>query len=235
MPRVLIVEDNILICESLTRILHIIDETLEVYATGYAAEGMVYAKENTVDIFLLDIELLDYSGAVLAKQIRDLDRYKLTPIVFVTNDYRLELDAYRNVHCYSFINKPFKKESVMEIIKTLLKCRPDKPVREENKMILKGKGFSISLLQKDILYIEAQNHKLFAMTTKERVQITGHTLGGIMKVLSDEFYRCHKAFVVNTKWIQKVDKKEKLITLLENKDAVPYGDKYKEFLIGMWI
>ena len=41
-----------------------------------------YAEDINYDIFLLDIQLKDYSGFELAKEIRNIDNYKLTPIVF---------------------------------------------------------------------------------------------------------------------------------------------------------
>lgn len=120
MGTIVLVEDNERICESLKSLIKAVDPSQFVYSTGYSAGALAYAQSNDVDVFLLDIELLDYSGILLAEKIRELSQYKLTPIVFITNDYKLELEAFRNTQCYRFITKPFKVEEVKEVIRTLL-------------------------------------------------------------------------------------------------------------------
>ena len=42
---------------------------------------MQYAKANDVSLFILDIQLEDYKGTSLAKQLRELPEYKYTPII----------------------------------------------------------------------------------------------------------------------------------------------------------
>ncbi|WP_229775528.1 response regulator [Anaerosalibacter bizertensis] len=64
-------------------------------------------------MFLLDIQLKDYSGFELAKEIRNIDNYKLTPIIFVTAIPTRELMAFKEIHCYDYIVKPFKEEEIV--------------------------------------------------------------------------------------------------------------------------
>ncbi len=234
MGKILIVEDNEIICDCLKSLVKSVDPSQDVYSTGYAGIALEYAQNNAIDVFLLDIELLDYSGTILAEKIRKIDAYKMSPIIFITSDAKLELEAYRNAQCYKFITKPFKSEEVKETLKTVIQHGIKAPVAEE-KLLLKQKGYTISVFQKDILYFESRNRKLLAVTIHEEIEISKHTLGGILAEVNKEFFQCHKGFIINSSWIYCVDKTQQLIMLRENRGSVPYGEKYKDRLAGVWL
>lgn len=234
MGKILIVEDNEIICDCLKSMVKSVDSAQEVYSTGYAGIALEYAQNNDIDIFLLDIELLDYSGAVLAESLRQIDRYKMSPIVFITSDSKMELEAFRNTQCYKFITKPFKSEEVKDILRTVIRHGIPKTGPEE-KLLLKQKGYTISIFQKDILYFESRNRKLMAVTRNEEIEISKHTLSGILEVLGKDFFQCHKGFIVNSGWIHGVDKTNQVIMLRENRGAIPYGEKYRDQMAGAWL
>ena len=64
---------------------------------------MDICKKEKISLFLLHVQLNDYSGLKLAQDIRELDQYKLTPIVFITGVLGQELMAFKNYHCYDYI------------------------------------------------------------------------------------------------------------------------------------
>ena len=76
-------------------------------AFAKAAEAFSYASKNKVDLFILDIQLLDYRGTELARQLRSMPEYRFTPILFTTELAGEELSAYREIKCYDFLVKPF--------------------------------------------------------------------------------------------------------------------------------
>lgn len=234
MGLILLVEDNEIICDSLKSLVRSVDPSHEIYSTGYAAIGLDYALKNIIDVFLLDIQLLDYPGTQLAEEIRSIDEYKMTPIIFITNDYKLELEAYRNTQCYKFIPKPFKSEEVKKILRTVFDYGIRKPIKDE-KIVLRQKGYSISIFQKDIIYVESRNRKIIVVTRHDEIEISKHTQADIMSDLSPDFFQCHKGFIVNTRWILCVDKTNQVIRLNENRGLIPYGPKFKERTEGVWI
>lgn len=234
MGKVLIVEDNEIICESLKSIIKITDPFQEVYSTGFAAIGLEYALEQKVDVFILDIQLMDYSGTDLAKKIRQLNCYKMTPILFITSDHNRELEAFRNAQCYKFITKPFRAEDVKETLAVIFQ-HGIKDSGEEVRFSIKQKGFTISVLQNDIMYFESRNRKLFAVTLREEIGISKRTQADIMEMLTKDFIQCHKGFIVNCKWIHSIDKANQMITLKDQFGQIPYGNKFKERLEGVWI
>lgn len=71
-------------------------------------------RENEIALFIIDIQLEDYKGTDLAKQLRGLPEYRYTPIIFETELAGEELSAYRDVKCYSFLVKPFGEKEFAE-------------------------------------------------------------------------------------------------------------------------
>ena len=110
MSKVLLVEDNTSAVKKIVRYIDNISADLEVHSVSEAGEALQYAKANDVSLFILDIQLEDYKGTSLAKQLRELPEYKYTPIIFETALAGEELSAYRDVKCYSFLVKPFGEE-----------------------------------------------------------------------------------------------------------------------------
>lgn len=83
---------------------------------GNAAEAVVYARENTVDVAFLDIEMSEMNGISLANQLKEI--YAKTNIIFVTghNDYA---SAAFGVHASGYVMKPVEMERIAQELKNL--------------------------------------------------------------------------------------------------------------------
>ena len=99
MSKILLVEDNPNAVKRIIRYINRIFAELDVVSFHEAGEALQYAKANDVSLFILDIQLEDYKGTSLAKQLRELPEYKYTPIIFETALAGEELSAYRDVKC----------------------------------------------------------------------------------------------------------------------------------------
>ena len=75
-----------------------------------AAQALAWGKTHRVDLFILDIQLPDYRGTELGKQLRAMPEYRFTPILFTTELAGEELFAYREIKCYDFLVKPFNEQ-----------------------------------------------------------------------------------------------------------------------------
>ena len=127
MSKILLVEDNPDAVKRIIRYINKIFAELDVVSFPEAGDALQYAKANDVSLFILDIQLEDYKGTSLAKQLRELPEYKYTPIIFETALAGEELSAYRDVKCYSFLVKPFGEEEmyclyILITWCTLLRC-----------------------------------------------------------------------------------------------------------------
>ena len=105
--KILLAEDNRGAVRRIVEYIGKISGELEVISFAGAGEALRYARENEIALFIIDIQLEDYKGTDLAKQLRGLPEYRYTPIIFETGLAGEELSAYRDVKCYSFLVKPF--------------------------------------------------------------------------------------------------------------------------------
>ena len=158
MAQILLVEDD----AAASRLIQQYTEALygehQLAICSTAAAALNWSNEHPVDLFILDIQLPDYRGTELGKQIRTMPRYRFTPILFTTELAGEELGAYREIKCYDFLVKPFTQEQFTNAVSAALdmgrQMRKTIPVlRIEQKQFL----FEYGLEQ--ILYIESFGKK----------------------------------------------------------------------------
>lgn len=226
MARVMIVEDENNIADGLKTIILSIKEDMEIYSTGYAKEALEESIGSTYDLFLLDIQLLDYSGYELAKELRNIDKYKFTPIVFITAIPTKELLAFKQIHCYDYIVKPFREKEVVETLSTILNYG----IKKEEYINFNLKNYIYRVKIDEIIYFEVVQRKIEVVTIKEQLLLSNYTLKGLEKKLSEVFIRCHKGFIVNINYISSIDRLNNIINLNSTKDIIPIGRKYKDNL-----
>lgn len=224
MGKILIVEDEVNIRMRLVKMVKNINASLVIYDTGAAKAALLMATEDKIDMFILDIQLEDYSGIELALQLREIDIYKLTPIIFVSGDISKELDAYRQIHCYSFIEKPFKEKDIRQV----LEDTNYGIINEERciKLKLKQKNITYVIRENDIIFIEKKNRILLIKTISEDINYSSLSLRLIQEQLSTDFLQCHKGFVINKTFIRKIDKDKKLVYLDSVDYNIPIGRKF---------
>ena len=237
MGKVLLVEDNISAVKKIVRYIGNISADLEIHSVSEAGEALQYAIANDVSLFILDIQLGDYKGTSLAKQLRELPEYKYTPIIFETALAGEELSAYRDVKCYSFLVKPFGEEEFVTAFRDALGL--SKQMNQQAKTIqIAQKQFILEYVTQDIAYIEAFGKKLVIHTGSrlsgiKEDTISGYTLSGLLALLDDPaFVQCHKSYVVNKSHIEKIDKSGRKIFLKGFTDTIPIGNKYQAELWG---
>jgi len=235
MAKILIVEDELLIAKGLSAIIHSIDKEIEVRITGYAKEALNYVKQDDYDVLLLDIQLNDYSGLTLARQIREIDQYKLIPILFITAIPTRELMAFKEVHCYDYIVKPFKEEEVRTALETIIYHGIQKQHHEKKHIQIRQKGYYYLIKQIEIKYIEAVRRKIRIITANEEIYLSNHTLKEIGKELNPCFIQCHRGYIINIDYVKKINRTTGEIYLQDVEMVIPIGRTYIENLRGIQL
>ncbi len=235
MGRILIVEDEVLIREGLVKIVAQIQPEAEILSTDNVREAMALLKGSKIDAFFLDIQLAqEGSGYELAKDIRRIERYVMTPIVFVTGVRQMELQAYRTIHCYYYLHKPFGKGEVEKILREIFTYGIEAQ-KEEPTFKLSERSYNIVLKQSEIMWLESKNRHLLIKTEKEVIDLPGASLLKTYERLEkDLFVQCHKSFIVNQQLIQKIDFTQQVLHLRGVSEPIPIGRKYKENLEEIW-
>lgn len=202
-----------------------------------ASEALHDASNNRIDLFILDIQLLDYRGTKLAKQLRSMPEYQFTPILFTTELAGEELAAYREIKCYAFLVKPFNKKEFQDAFREALSMGERMQSVPETFRI-EQKQFIFEYKIRDILYIESFGKKIVIHTLRDQHiegtdSISGYSLAKLLTLIgSDKLIQCHKSFLINPNWIWKIDKGTRLLYLKHCKAEIPIGEKYQKNLLG---
>ena len=231
MKNVIIVEDDVTIQKGLEKIVKSIDSNINIILTGYSQKALDFSNKNDVDLFLLDIQLIDYSGIELAKKLREIPKFKLTPIVFITAIPTKQLHTFKQTHCYDYIVKPFDANEVQKTIKTILDYQ-FQDEHEESHLRIRQKSHVIAIPQEDIIYIEARNKKLYIYSTHETYELNNVTMTKLHKKLNSYFKRCHKGYIINMNYVYKIDASTFSIYIKDNEIPLPLGRKYKDEIVG---
>ena len=234
MAQILLVEDDTAASELIRQYTEALCGKHQLTTVSTATAALNWSDKHSVDLFILDIQLPDYRGTELGKQIRTMPRYRFTPILFTTELAGEELGAYREIKCYDFLVKPFTQEQFTNAISAALdmgrQMRKAVPVlRIEQKQFL----FEYGLEQ--ILYIESFGKKAVIHSISQgkelNDQISGYSLARLLEMAGPgNLIQCHKSFLINPIYITKIDKGSKTLWLKNCKDAIPIGEKYQHNL-----
>jgi two-component system, sensor histidine kinase and response regulator len=121
-PRILVVDDDPIICAFLGEMLEELDAQVSYANTGEAA--FKQALEINPDVVLLDINLPDVSGIEICQRMKSLPELVRTPIVFVTALSEIESEAEAiKAGATGFIPKPPHRALVMANVQNALRLR----------------------------------------------------------------------------------------------------------------
>lgn len=114
--RIISVDDEELVGEYMRRLLGQIEPEAEFLAYTDPEEAFAYLAHQKVDVALLDIELGQYNGLMLAKKCKDL--CPQINIIFVTGHSRYTMEAFR-LHASGYLLKPVRPEELHAELKNL--------------------------------------------------------------------------------------------------------------------
>ncbi|GKU85212.1 response regulator transcription factor [Niallia sp. NCCP-28] len=173
--KILIVEDNISLLESIKEIL---EKEYEVDGADNGEDGLFYAQQNIYDLIVLDVMLPYMNGFDIVKEIRK-EKIK-TPVLFLTAKDSLE-DRVKGLEFGGddYLVKPFQAPELLARIKALLrrsgvldmdegiKYREIVLTGKENDVLVKGVPIKLTIKQYDLLEYLIQNSG--KILTKEQI------------------------------------------------------------------
>lgn len=152
---ILIVEDDLVIGESLTYLLN--NEKYNAVLVSTYDKALYTLNNNEYDLIILDVSLPDGNGFDLFDNIKD--RIK-TPVIFLTAlDDELNIVRGLDQGAYDYITKPFKVRELLSRIKNILK-------RNDIKDIITIKNININLKQGNVT---KDNKDLFLTTLEYKI------------------------------------------------------------------
>lgn len=207
----IIIEDEKTDAEELQQILKHLQPRLscKIFQSGAMAMNYLKQKGEDIDIFFIDRELPGIDGFTVASQIREIERYVLTPIVFVTGYAMGQLDAFQEYHCYSYIVKPILKETVKrrigDLLDTLGKTKSPKKLKRILPIMVEH---DLKLIDAEsILGLEVMGRDCYLYAGKQKYRLCRQTMDMVLNEINEPYcIRCHKSFAINLKNVTDICK-----------------------------
>ncbi len=177
-----------------------------------------------IDIFLLDISLKkddsNQDGITFAHTIQSQFANKNKPILFITA-YKMYMSyAINQLHCFSFLTKPYYKEELFSQFDDLF------AQMNKSLMIKCLDGTYFPLFPSQLIYVYSRGRYLTYVTTHHSFQSRQYTMQGLFKLLGSPFVRCHKSYIVNQTYIENYDFLSHYAHLTNSKALIPLSRNF---------
>ncbi|WP_318011125.1 LytTR family DNA-binding domain-containing protein [Clostridium sp. FP2] len=227
---VLIVEDNKIQRKSLKKTIQQIDKDINIYESEDKDEALEITNDNNIDIFYIDITLKNSSGLDFAMELRQIPRYEFSFIIFLTTHVEYITQAFKQVHCYDYILKPYDIADVVNMTKrfTLYGNSVKDTPKDKSYVVFEiRKGIYVKIYVDEIIFIEVQLRIRMIHTVNGVYKVNNLALKNILKLINcDNIIQCHKSFAVNINNISKVES-------IDSKLSEIYFENYdKNALLG---
>lgn len=216
--RVLVVEDDPHIAESLTDMLEILDHEIQGVAESYD-EAVNLLNQKDIDLALLDIQLKgEKSGIDLAEYIRS---NQAVPFIFTTAYADNDTIKKAAEHSpYGYIVKPYGMKDINAGIEIAIQNHQsigqknsgeDQGLFTSESLFVKANSRIIRINISDILYVEAKgDYAVFK--TIEKGYVVQTTFKNVESNLNpNQFVKVHRSFIVNLEKIVDIEDNSLLI------------------------
>lgn len=169
------------------------------------------------NIYFLDIELEDsINGLELAKKIREYDSRGY--IVFISSHTEMPILTFEyKVQALDFIFKSDinLKDKIGECLKVAYEDYNKEHSTEANRISINIGNKVVCFELEDILFFETtgKDHRIRVHAINEHFEFYG-AMKDIEKQVSEDYYKTHRSYLVNTKRIKAIDKKELTIEMI---------------------
>lgn len=223
--RIAVCDDDCEIRKDLYRLIkkQVQEADIVEYQSG---EEMIKAG-GLFDISFLDIEMGEVSGMDIARSIRKQEESTHRSIIIFVTGYREYMEAAFDVNAFHYLIKPISAEKFSEVFGRAWKEASAFQEQTQKYIMVKNAGTQQKLLLKDIYYIESGNKKVILHTANGILEVYGK-MEDMANNLGNNFYRCHRCFLVNM---------EKISAYSADHIQVTNGDhlllarkKYSEFI-----
>lgn len=196
-----------------------------VLSTNTPENVITYLEKYKTNTFLyfLDVDLKSkVNGIELAKIIRKSD--PMGYIVFVTSHAELTLLTFQyKVQAMDYIvknNLNGIKDKISECINEAYNDYKNSNTIKTNSIQINAGNKVIYFNLDDILFFEttSKDHKIRIHTCEEQLEFYG-TLREIEKMVSSDYYKPHRSYLVNTKKIKVIDKDNFIIYMINGESC----------------
>lgn len=246
MLRVIIIDDEIHICNTLVKMLELNCPGVSVVgAASGVATGMAAIRELNPDLVLLDIQMKDGTGFDLLSGMASFgfkvifitayDQYAIRAFRFSAVDYLLKpIDPERLkeavARAESILHEDFTKQ-----IKVLEENLALSDPKHRNKKIILRTSVSIHLLEvRHIVSCDSDSSYTTVRTVDGEHIIVSKTLKEFEDMLAEcGFYRVHKSYLINLEHLKRFDRQDGGHVVLTNGLKFPVASRKREEMLTL--
>lgn len=238
---------NIAICDDDKKICGLFEEKIKAVYQNADIKSFYNADDlwNTAkkepkrvpDILLLDIQMSRMNGMELARKLRNIG-WK-TILIFITAYADYVFDAF-DVGAFHYLVKPVSDNKLEEVLHKAAEQLEQKKSdlenadsadfhfskNDERRITIKSGGVHTTVKVSDIIYAEVFNRKIVLHTTTDCIEYYGK-LKSLEEELGSDFYRPHRAYLVNMKYVMKYDNS---VIFLQNGQVMMAKQNYAGFV-----
>lgn len=223
------------ICDDQSEVCELIADKIKNLYPGetivrYEMGREVIEDTELPDILFLDIQMPGIDGMETAAELRK--RNQTLIIIFVTAIEDYVFQAF-DVGAFHYLVKPFTDEKFREVLQNAVRLHTDrgkeiaaKGRREPSSIIVTSGGQHITVRLEDIVYAEVFDRKVMIHTLDSDIEYYGK-MKELEKTVGDEFYRPHRSYLVNFRYIRKYDA---ATIYLEKGQALMAKQNYQDFV-----
>ncbi len=210
---------------------------MEIYRADNLGKAYELLVHTTMDLFVIDpvlnaAEPGDVSGIRFAERIREMEKYVLTPIIFIATEQEPQMYAYRELNCLAYLTRPYREERLKEALEKALCYRT---LRNEEKTIFFKKSRIICPVKvKDIVYIDSAARRMYVhLADGKTEEVMQRTYASVLKEADCEcLFQCSRGVIVNKNYILGIDFPNRYLLLKDGRGKVDIGVTYRNKILA---
>jgi DNA-binding LytR/AlgR family response regulator len=197
-------------------------ELIRVYSSALDALEILQS-EHDIDLLFLDVEMPELTGIDLLTSVKNLPK-----VIIMSANEKYAIDAF-DYDVVDYLLKPF---TYVRFIKAVNKASELQKLASNEDMeseflFIKNNASYIRIRYAEIIWIEALENYIKVFTVSET-----YTLHLTMKAVEDSlsenlFYRIHRSFIINLKFVSLIENHVILINHLGQKISLPIARSFR--------
>ncbi len=241
MIKAIIIEDEIRAQVYVKAVVEKIAPEIEVVAVcDDLPSGVIAIRKHKPNLVFLDIEMPKYNGLEIVNFFGENEIN--FEIIFTTAYNQYAIQAFKT-SALDYLLKPIDSEELKGAINRFknkqklqynsLQLAKEYFTSEAKIAIPDGNNLQMISIN-EILFLKADSNYTQVVLTNGKKMITSRLLKNFEDALSQnkQFFRCHKSYIINTKFIESYSKSDGGTMLLNQKHEIPLSpDKSEELLL----
>lgn len=227
MLSIAVCDDEVIECCNMAKRIKEIMEEMKIpcIIRQFRSGGELLQALESFDIVFLDIIMQDLDGMKTAQAFRKKASDKI--LIFVSSSREYVFEAY-DVEAFQYLLKPVDDRKLKNVLqKAIVKTQS----RSQEFIIVSRERQKKKLFLDDIYYFEIKGRIVDAHGPEE-IFTYYEQIGELENKIRDKgFFRCHKSYLINLKYVDGYSRKE---VVLENGEKIVIAKRrYDEFVQEM--